>query len=78
MPKALEDEPVPPHYAWEYLYGFTLLSDRRLSSQEGYRPISMTEIASYLSIHPTDDPDLFMYLIMEMDHEFLGDKKDAG
>ena len=59
---------------FEYLEAFYFLSNRRTVGFSAENPISTQDIQSYLSLNPTDNTELFMYLIAEMDHEYLSIK----
>jgi hypothetical protein len=53
------------------LFAFDYLSSKRTVGFSCENPISMMDISAYLQVYPTDNIDLFMYLINEMDKEYL-------
>lgn len=55
----------------EYLEAFYSLSSKRSAGFSSENPISTTDIVAYLQLYPTDNIDLFTYLISEMDSEYL-------
>ena len=58
----------------EYLNAFYMLSTRRTIGFSSENPISMADIIAYLQVYPTDDVDLFMHLISQMDIEYITTK----
>lgn len=71
FPQALENKPEIFSYVFEYVEAFYHLSARRTIGFSSENPISMSDIAAYLSLNPTDDPARFVYMIGEMDSEYL-------
>ena len=70
MPSALENEPIIRQYEAEYVIAFSILSSQRPRGL-GVSPISITDMASYLQLYPAIDTDLFIYLMCEMDDEYI-------
>lgn len=70
-PPALERRPDVPSYLLEYLEAFYFLSSRRTVGFSSENPISMSDISSYLEMYPTDNRHLFVFLVGEMDSEYL-------
>ncbi len=70
-PKALENRPDFPEYLKEYFKAFYLLSSKRSMGFSAENPISTQDIAAYLELYPTEDTDLFVFLLSEMDSEYL-------
>ena len=58
----------------QYVNAFFRLSDRRTFGFSAPNPISFSDVKSYLDIYPTHDIDLFLYLMTEMDSEYLSVK----
>lgn len=50
---------------------FYYLSSRRTIGFSAENPISMADIRDYIDMFDIDDAKLFLYLISEMDHEYL-------
>lgn len=79
-PKSLASRPEVPSFLVEYFEAFWRLSSRRSVGFASENPISTQDILAYIQLYPTDDVDLFMHLIGEMDAEYLtrryGDKSN--
>lgn len=55
----------------EYFKAFYLLSSKRSIGFSTENPISTQDIVAYLELYPTEDTDLFVFLLSEMDSEYL-------
>jgi len=55
----------------EYFEAFYYLSSKRTVGFSAENPISVSDIVAYLQLYPTDNLDLFMCLLQEMDDEYL-------
>jgi hypothetical protein len=47
------------------------LSSRRTIGFSAENPISMADIRDYIDVFEIENREMFMYLIAEMDHEYL-------
>ncbi len=70
-PKALENRPDIPDYLKEYFKAFYFLSGKRSVGFSSENPISTQDIVAYLELYPTENRELFTFLISEMDTEYL-------
>ena len=58
----------------EYIEAFYSLSSKRSVGFSAENPISTSDIVAYLQLYPTDNVNLFVYLIEQMDIEYLNTK----
>ena len=54
------------------------MSSRRSIGFYSENPITTADIVAYLQLYPTSNTDLFVYLIGEMDNEYLSVRYDKS